>query len=128
MTGPSHHSRPSAPVRTKSQERLLAKSRENSQESSTNTQFVEPITWLDLDDKIHVKTDIKLRSEFHEMSPPVAEPRRPVHPFIQPDPVEPPYRTYKRRWFGLLQLILLNIVVSWDVRYILNEPGIVCKI
>lgn len=25
------------------------------------------------------------------------------------------YRTYKRRWFGLLQLVLLNIIVSWDV-------------
>ena len=25
------------------------------------------------------------------------------------------YRVYKRRWFGLIQLILLNIVVSWDV-------------
>lgn len=25
------------------------------------------------------------------------------------------YRVYKRRWFGLVQLILLNIVVSWDV-------------
>lgn len=25
------------------------------------------------------------------------------------------YRTYKRRWFGLAQLTLLNIVVSWDV-------------
>ena len=25
----------------------------------------------------------------------------------------PTYRTYKRRWFGLVQLILLNIVVSW---------------
>ncbi|OHE90390.1 major facilitator superfamily transporter [Colletotrichum orchidophilum] len=24
------------------------------------------------------------------------------------------YRTYKRRWFGLAQLTLLNIVVSWD--------------
>ncbi|KAI9714373.1 MAG: hypothetical protein M1820_000334 [Bogoriella megaspora] len=24
------------------------------------------------------------------------------------------YRVYKRRWFGLVQLILLNIVVSWD--------------
>ncbi|CAI4219962.1 unnamed protein product [Parascedosporium putredinis] len=24
------------------------------------------------------------------------------------------YRTYKRRWFGLAQLVLLNIVVSWD--------------
>lgn len=26
------------------------------------------------------------------------------------------YRTYKRRWFGLVQLSLMNIVVSWDVR------------
>ncbi|KAK8069670.1 hypothetical protein PG994_006286 [Apiospora phragmitis] len=24
------------------------------------------------------------------------------------------YRTYKRRWFGLVQLTLLNIIVSWD--------------
>ncbi|KAM0348936.1 hypothetical protein ACHAPU_003870 [Fusarium lateritium] len=24
------------------------------------------------------------------------------------------YRTYKRRWFGLLQLTLMNIIVSWD--------------
>ena len=26
------------------------------------------------------------------------------------------YRTYKRRWFGLAQLTLMNIIVSWDVR------------
>jgi MFS transporter, FLVCR family, MFS-domain-containing protein 7 len=26
------------------------------------------------------------------------------------------YRTYKRRWFGFVQLTLLNIIVSWDVR------------
>lgn len=25
------------------------------------------------------------------------------------------YRVYKRRWFGLIQLVLLNIAVSWDV-------------
>lgn len=25
------------------------------------------------------------------------------------------YKVYKRRWFGLIQLTLLNIVVSWDV-------------
>ena len=29
------------------------------------------------------------------------------------------YRVYKRRFFGLCQLVLLNIVVSWDVGYIL---------
>lgn len=27
------------------------------------------------------------------------------------------FRVYKRRWFGLTQLVLLNIVVSWDVSY-----------
>jgi len=26
------------------------------------------------------------------------------------------FRVYKRRWFGLAQLVLLNVVVSWDVR------------
>ena len=25
------------------------------------------------------------------------------------------YRVYKRRFFGLFQLVLLNIIVSWDV-------------
>jgi MFS transporter, FLVCR family, MFS-domain-containing protein 7 len=25
------------------------------------------------------------------------------------------FKTYKRRWFGLIQLVLLNIIVSWDV-------------
>jgi hypothetical protein len=25
------------------------------------------------------------------------------------------YKVYKRRWFGLVQLTLLNIVISWDV-------------
>lgn len=25
------------------------------------------------------------------------------------------YRTYKRRWFGLVQLTLMNVIVSWDV-------------
>jgi hypothetical protein len=25
------------------------------------------------------------------------------------------YRTYKRRWFGLIQLTLMNIMVSWGV-------------
>lgn len=26
------------------------------------------------------------------------------------------FKVYKRRWFGLVQLVLLNIIVSWDVR------------
>jgi VIT1/CCC1 family predicted Fe2+/Mn2+ transporter len=33
------------------------------------------------------------------------------------------YRTYRRRWFGLVQLTLMNIIVSWDVRYPLHTPS-----
>ncbi len=32
-----------------------------------------------------------------------------------PEGEEPRYRVYKRRWFGLMQLVLLNVIVSWDV-------------
>ena len=32
------------------------------------------------------------------------------------------YKVYKRRWFGLVQLTLLNIIVSWDVSAA-NKPG-----
>lgn len=32
-------------------------------------------------------------------------------------PAAPVYRTYKRRWFGLFQLTLMNVVVSWDVSH-----------
>lgn len=31
------------------------------------------------------------------------------------------YKVYKRRWFGLAQLTLLNIVVSWDVSSIYSR-------
>lgn len=27
------------------------------------------------------------------------------------------YKVYKRRWFGMIQLALLNIIVSWDVSF-----------
>jgi hypothetical protein len=36
-----------------------------------------------------------------------------VAPTASADSVQ--YRTYKRRWFGLVQLALMNIVVSWGV-------------
>ena len=26
-----------------------------------------------------------------------------------------PFKTYKRKYFGLVQLVLLNIIISWDV-------------
>ena len=40
------------------------------------------------------------------------------------------FKVYKRRWIGLLQLVLLNIVVSWDVslsRIYLFGGGVVEK-
>lgn len=36
-------------------------------------------------------------------------------PFVEVNEDRVVYRVYKRRWFGLIQLVLLNIVVSWDV-------------
>ncbi|KAI4253402.1 MAG: hypothetical protein LQ352_003721, partial [Teloschistes flavicans] len=33
------------------------------------------------------------------------------------------YRVYKRRWFGLLQLVLMNIIVSWDVSTPVPSPS-----
>lgn len=34
------------------------------------------------------------------------------------------YKVYKRRWFGLLQIVLLNIIVSWDVSEVDLSPDI----
>jgi hypothetical protein len=36
------------------------------------------------------------------------------------------YRVYKRRWFGLFQLVLLNIIVSWDVSLSLVSASHLC--
>lgn len=34
------------------------------------------------------------------------------------------WRVYKRRWFGLVQLVLLNVVVSWDVSsFSIQDPS-----
>lgn len=32
------------------------------------------------------------------------------------------YKVYKRRWFGLAQLTLLNIIISWDVSVLRSPP------
>ena len=37
------------------------------------------------------------------------------------------YRTYKRRWFGLIQLTLMNIIVSWDVSLIYGTSSILLR-
>jgi hypothetical protein len=35
-------------------------------------------------------------------------------------PVGVQYKVYKRRWFGLVQLTLLNVIVSWDVSVLVS--------
>ena len=43
---------------------------------------------------------------------------------INPGVSSPEYRVYGIRWFGLIQLVLLNIIVSWDVSQALRgEAG-----
>lgn len=39
---------------------------------------------------------------------------------------QPAYKVYKRRFWGLAQLVLLNIVVSWDVGH--SIPRILRKV
>lgn len=38
-----------------------------------------------------------------------------AQPMLGVDGSQVQYKVYKRRWFGLMQLVLLNIVLSWDV-------------
>lgn len=45
-----------------------------------------------------------------------------THGLMPPTSGSTGYKVYKRRWFGLIQLVLLNIVVSWDVRYAPLSP------
>ena len=37
------------------------------------------------------------------------------------DDLDVTYRVYRRRWFGLAQLVLLNIIVSWDVSGLIHK-------
>ena len=43
-------------------------------------------------------------------------------PFMEGGGAPVVYKVYRRRWFGLIQLVLLNIVVSWDVSTTLSYP------
>lgn len=119
MAPPTNFLRPRSGDQTQptvSQERLVHQQSGNRSDPS--------FTWLHLDpeETNAMRGDKKLDSASHELSvtetatsrgtarPPSATSRGTAWP-----PNEIVYKTYKRRWFGLLQLILLNIVVSWDV-------------
>jgi MFS transporter, FLVCR family, MFS-domain-containing protein 7 len=51
--------------------------------------------------------------------PTLAPTSQPAQPSIPSQPQQ--FKVYKRRWFGLFQLSLLNIIVSWDVCFILCD-------
>lgn len=66
----------------------------------------------------HVKSQMRVQAEYEDTmrngGPSTAQA---AQDGAFPGPVaQIKYKVYKRRWFGLLQLILLNIIVSWDVR------------
>jgi hypothetical protein len=113
---------------------------------SSATTTGSPFNWLDLDrDRTDAKRDTGddlyfaiAADELHALSPPgMSTPEKPEKTVTggssgasaagqRPEgelAVEAPqqYKTYRRRWFGLLQLVLLNIIVSWDVRYTLDR-------
>ncbi|KAK0344072.1 hypothetical protein LTR91_021087 [Friedmanniomyces endolithicus] len=48
--------------------------------------------------------------EDNDAGPSTQQRRHETHP----DNEQPPYRLYRRRYIGLAQLVLLNIVISWD--------------
>lgn len=130
--------RPLRPPLPPSQEHLLRISPPSSHDSTSSSwspasqhTIHEPITWLDLKKtdsyadyyspvsphQSSTKHDGKFAvTEIHEMEPSTTNASaRSHHPLVLPPAAENAYRTYRRRWFGLIQLILLNIVVSWDV-------------
>jgi hypothetical protein len=49
-----------------------------------------------------------------ELQPSVEQPAELVTTSVSSSAV---YITYKRRWFGLVELILLNFIVSWGVSF-----------
>jgi FLVCR family MFS transporter 7 len=51
--------------------------------------------------------------------------RNPSGGVVERTPSGHEYKVYKRRWFGLVQLALLNIVVSWDVSVTI-QPASLC--
>lgn len=65
----------------------------------------------------HVKNQVRVQAEYEDAmgndGPSIAEATH-GGAFTEPG-AQIQYRVYKRRWFGLMQLILLNIIVSWDV-------------
>jgi hypothetical protein len=116
--------------------------------TSADSATASPFNWLDLD-----RADAKpapgedlyfaiAADELHALSPPAAMPTSEELEKLssagaaagqQPEgevAAEPPreYKTYKRRWFGLLQLVLLNIIVSWDVGNSWERGFAVCSL
>jgi hypothetical protein len=98
-------------TRRPSQEALLT-------ESSTRDPYRDSIEMQDTTTKSPIETreDVDLSTSITNET---SGARSATLQDAQQDAAQPhePLRLYKRRFFGLFQLVLLNIIVSWDVSY-----------
>jgi len=87
-----------------------------SQEQLLSVHVVEEVEMADLNQG-HVKSQMRVQAEYEDaMRNGAPSTAQAAQDGAFPGPVaQIEYKVYKRRWFGLLQLILLNIIVSWDV-------------
>lgn len=104
--------RSAALTRRPSQEALLT-------ESSTRDPYRDSI---EMQDTTSTKTPVETREDVNITAPITNESsaaRSATPREVQEDAVQPhePLRLYKRRFFGLFQLVLLNVIVSWDVSH-----------
>lgn len=81
------------------------------------------IEWEEMADRSHDNKDLATmdsETSYRTGMEPVVDPEGAAE--IQEDGQgQPVYRVYKRRWFGLMQLVLMNIIVSWDVSSLRNS-------
>ena len=77
---------------------------------------MEPIAPVRSEDSNWGRAETSYTDNPNDAAPPELDPVRTADsraPIIEAPQAS--YRVYKTRWFGLGQLVLLNIVVSWDV-------------
>ncbi|KAL9601933.1 MAG: hypothetical protein Q9219_002157 [cf. Caloplaca sp. 3 TL-2023] len=68
------------------------------------------------------KNQLSMEDESRNLTDEGRDPRFDGSPERQEDEQTPQvYRVYRRRWFGLMQLVLMNVIVSWDVRQSSNS-------
>ncbi len=86
----------------------LLEDMQSTEDATTTLGLTEDSTWG--------RTEASYTDDPHDAAPSELDPVRTAEsrvPIIEAP--QSSYRVYKMRWFGLGQLVLLNIVVSWDV-------------